>query len=79
MQTANGLSEQALQIAKKKKNERQWRKGVIHDRIQSTREQQGEIRKTSEQCKEIEKDNRMGISSRKQEIPVEHFMQRWAQ
>ena len=36
----------------------------------------------SDQCKEIEENNRMGlldISSRKLEIPMEHFMQRWAQ
>ena len=36
----------------------------------------------SDQCKEIEKNNRMGrldISSRQLEIPREHFMQRWAQ
>ena len=36
----------------------------------------------SEQCKEIEENNRMGktsISSRKLEIPREHFMQIWAQ
>ena len=35
----------------------------------------------SDQCKEIE-ENRMGkleISSRKLEIPREHFMQRWDQ
>ena len=35
-----------------------------------------------DQCKEIEENNRMGktkISSRKLEIPREHFMQRWAQ
>ena len=35
----------------------------------------------SDQCKEIEKSNRMGktkISSRKLEIPREHFMQIWA-
>ena len=31
----------------------------------------------SDQCKEIEENNRMGkISSRKLEIPQEHFMQR---
>ena len=33
------------------------------------------------QCKAIEENNRMGkleISSRKLEIPREHFMQRWA-
>ena len=35
----------------------------------------------SDQCKEIEENNRMGleISLRKLEIPREHFMQRWAQ
>ena len=37
---------------------------------------------SSNQCKEIEENNRMGktrISSRKLEIPRERFMQRWAQ
>ena len=36
----------------------------------------------SDQCKEIEENNRMErleISSRKLEIPREHFMQKWAQ
>ena len=37
----------------------------------------------SDQCKEIEENNRMGksrdLSSRKLEIPRENFMQRWAQ
>ena len=35
----------------------------------------------SDQCKEIAENNRIGkleISSRKLEIPREHFMQRWA-
>ena len=35
----------------------------------------------SDQCKKTEENNRMGkieISSRKLEIPKEHFMQRWA-
>ena len=35
-----------------------------------------------DQCKEIEENNsweRLDISSRKSEIPREHFMQRWAQ
>ena len=35
----------------------------------------------SDQCKETEENNRIGrleISSRKLEIPREHFMQRWA-
>ena len=36
----------------------------------------------SDQCKEIEENNRMGKTrdlSRKLEVPREHFMQRWAQ
>ena len=36
----------------------------------------------SEQCKEIEKTTeceRLDITSRKLEIPREHFMERWAQ
>ena len=36
----------------------------------------------SNQCKQIEENNileRLEISSRKFEIPREHFMQRWAQ
>ena len=35
----------------------------------------------SDQCKEIKEKNRerLDISSRKLEIPREHFMQRWAQ
>ena len=35
-----------------------------------------------DQCKEVEENNRMErleISSRKLEIPRDHFMQRWAQ
>ena len=35
-----------------------------------------------DQCKEIEENNRLErleISSRKLELPREHFMQRWAQ
>ena len=36
----------------------------------------------SDQCKEIEENNKMGKSRdlfKKSEIPREHFMQRWAQ
>ena len=36
----------------------------------------------SDQCKDTEEDNRiegLETSSRKSEIPKEHFMQRWAQ
>ena len=33
----------------------------------------------SDQCKEIEENNRMAKTPRKLEIPREHFKQRWAQ
>ena len=36
----------------------------------------------SDQCKEMEENNRIGKTRdllRKSEIPMEHFMQRWAQ
>ena len=52
--------------------------------MQSSKEQKGEIRKPSlainakKQKKTIEWE-RLRISSRKLEIPREHFMQRWAQ
>ena len=45
-------------------------------------ERRDETALLSDQCKEIEENNRMEgleISSRKLEIPREHFMQRWAQ
>ena len=52
--------------------------------MQNSKEQQGEIRKPSsvisakKERKTIEWE-RLAISSRKLEIPREHFMQRWAQ
>ena len=52
--------------------------------MQSSKEQPGEIRKPSsvinakKKRKTIERE-RLEISSRKLEIPREHFMQRWAQ
>ena len=67
-----------------KRSEKQRRKGKIFpvdaelQRI-SRRDKKGLL---SDQCKEIEENNRMGKtrdSSRKLEIPREHFMQRWTQ
>ena len=51
--------------------------------MQSSKEQQGEIKKAflSDQCKEIEENNRMGKTRdlfKKIKIPRESFMQRWA-
>ena len=78
------MSEEALQIAVKR-SEKQRRKGMIYPfecRVQRI-ERRDKKAFLSDQCKEIEENNRMGktieISSRKLEIPREHFMHRWAQ
>ena len=79
---AKWLSEETLQIAKKRREmkskgekERYTHLNAEFQRI--TRRDKRAI--LSDQFKEIEENNRMGISSRKIEIPWEHFMQRWAQ
>ena len=78
------LSEEAFQIAEKRREvkgnlkEKYTHLNVEFQRI-ARRDRKPFI---SDQCKEIEKNNRTGrleISSRKLEIPREHFMQRWAQ
>ena len=86
---AKWLSEEALKIAEKRREakskgekERYIHLNVEFQRI--TRRNKKDF--LSDQCKEIEENNRMfsinrrlEISSRKLEIPREHFMQRWAQ
>ena len=79
------LSEEALQIAVKRREAKSkgGRESYIHlnaefQRIAS-RDKKAFL---SDQCKEIEGNKewkRLEISSRKLEIPREHFMQRWAQ
>ena len=81
---AKWLSGEALQIAVKRREakskgekERYKHLNAEFQRI-SRRDKKAFF---SDQCKEIEDKNRMGktrISSRKLEIPREHFMQRWA-
>ena len=83
-QKAKWLSEDALQIAEKRRDvkskgekERYTHLNAEFQRI-ARRDKKAFL---SDQCKEIEENNRMGktgISSRKLEIPREHFMQRWA-
>ena len=83
--TAKCLSEEALQIAVKRREvkskgekERYTHLNAEFQRI-ARRDKKAFL---SDQCKEIEENNRMGrleISSRKLEIPREYFMQRWAQ
>ena len=82
---AKWLSEEALQIAVKRrevkskgKKERYTHLTAEFQRI-AMRDKKAFL---SDQCKEIEENNRMGKtrdSSRKLEIPREYFMQRWAQ
>ena len=79
---AKWLSEEALQIAVKRrevkgKGEKQ-RDTHLNAEFQRTA-RRGKKAFLSDQCKEIEENNRMVISSRTLEIPREHFMQRWAQ
>ena len=82
---AKRLSEEALQIAEKRREV--ISKGEKESYTHLNAEFQGIARREkkaflSNQCKDIEENNRMerlGISSRKLEIPREHFVQRWAQ
>ena len=79
------MSEEALQIAVKRREvkgngekERYTHLNAEFQRI----ERRDKKAFLCDQCKEIEENNTMGksrISSRKLEIPREHFMQRWAQ
>ena len=81
------LSEEALQIAQKIKEEKdKGERKNIPIWMYSCKEQQGEIRNTSSVIKQRnigkqmngEKLERIELSSRKSEIPKEHFLQRWA-
>ena len=78
------MSEEALQTAEKRKKakgkgekERYTHLNAAFQRI-ARREKKAFL---SDQCKEIEENNRMGKTRDlfiKLEIPREHFMQRWA-
>ena len=82
---AKWLSEEALQIAVKRREAKN--KGEKERYTNLNAEFQRIARKDekdflSDQCKEIEENNRMGKTRdlfKKLEIPREHFMQRWAQ
>ena len=83
---AKWLSGEALQIAVKRrkvksKGEKERYKHLNAELQRIARRDKKAF--LSDQCKEIEENNRMGktieISSRKLEIPREHFIQRWAQ
>ena len=79
---AKWLSEEALQIAVKRREakgkgekERYTHMNAEFQRI-ARRDKKAFL---SDQCKEVEEWEKLEISSRKSEIPREHFMQRWAQ
>ena len=79
------LSDEALQIAEKRREAKS--KGEKERYTHLYAEFQRIARRDkkaflSDQCKEIEENNRMGTTRdlfKKTEIPREHFMQRWAQ
>ena len=85
MQKAKWLSNEALQIAEKRREakgkgekERYTHLNAEFQRIAS-RDKKGFL---NDQCKQIEENNRMGKTrdlKRKSEIPKGHFMQRWGQ
>ena len=82
---AKWLSEEALQISEKRKEAKGKGKKERYKHLNAEFQRIARRDKKaffSDQCKEIEENNRRGrlkISSRKLEIPREHFMQRWAQ
>ena len=79
------LSEEALQIAVKRREAKSKGEKERYKHLNAEFQRIARRDKKaffSDQCKEIEENNRMErleISSRKLEIPREHFMQRWAQ
>ena len=82
---ATQLSDEALQIAVKRREAKS--KGEKERYTHLNAEFQSRARRNkkaflSDQCKEIEENNRMGKTRdlfKKIEIPREHFMQRWGQ
>ena len=85
MKKANWLSTEVLQIPEKEGKQKAKKKNESYTNLNADIQRTARRNKKaffSEQCKEIEGKNRMGktkFSSRKLEIPREHFMQRWAQ
>ena len=79
------MSKDALQIAEKRKETKGKGKKERYTYLNAEFQRITRTDKKaflSDQCKETEENNRMRkleISSRKSEIPREHFMQRWAQ
>ena len=77
---AKWLSEEALQIAvKRKRTEKQRRKGKHLNAEFQRIARRDKKAFFNDQCKETEENNRMGKTrDLLKKIPREHFMQRWA-
>ena len=82
---AKWLSNEALQIAEKRRGAKGKREKERYTHLNAEFQRKARRDKKafrSDQCREIGKRTeweRLEISSRKLEIPREHFMQRWAQ
>ena len=80
MQKTKWLSEEDLQIAVKRKEVKSKGEKERYKHLNAEFQRIGRSDKKaflSDQCKEIEENNRMGmsrVSSRKLEIPKDHFM-----
>ena len=84
MKKARQLSEKALKQLRKEEKLKSKEKMKDISFEQSSKEQQGEIRKPSSAINAKKKRKTIGwerleISSRKLEIPREHYIQRWVQ
>ena len=84
MQKAKWLSEEILQIAVKRREVKSKEEKERYTHMNAEFQRIARRNKKaflSNQCKEIEENNRMGKTRgvfKKLEIPREHFMQRWA-
>ena len=81
---AQWLSEETLQIAEKRREAKGKGEKERYTHLNAEFQIAGRDKQAflNDQCKEIEENNRMEkkeISSRKLEIPRDHFLQRWAQ
>ena len=82
---AKWLSEEALQIAEKRREAKGKGEKEIYTHLNAEFQRKARRDKKaclSDQCKEIEENNRMGKTRdllKKIKIPRELFMQRWAQ
>ena len=82
---AKWLSEEALQIARKRREVKGKREKERYTHLNTEFQRIARRDKKaflSDQCKNIEENNRMGMTRdllKKLEIPRKHFMQRWTQ